>query len=132
MMTHGPPLKHLSSTTRSVDAGCPHLLRAVERCRPRLHCFGHIHEGWGAERVQWASTTDGWTDFEEVESIRTDAKETKKERRAYFDASRESGRPLRFGEETLLVNASIMDVQYNPVNAPWVVDIELPLAEGRG
>ena len=33
------------------------------------------------------------------------------------------------GRETLFVNASIMDVEYRPVNAPWVVDLELPVVE---
>ncbi|KAI9717015.1 MAG: hypothetical protein M1812_004950 [Candelaria pacifica] len=132
MMTHGPPLNHLSTTRTSEDAGCPHLLRAVERCRPRLHCFGHIHEEWGAERVQWANAKDGWTDFEQVETIETDAEQVSKERRAYLDVSQGSRRPLRFGEETLLINASIMDVRYRPINAPWVVDLDLPTADAKG
>ena len=34
-------------------AGCPHLFEAVTRACPRLHCFGHIHEGWGAKMVTW-------------------------------------------------------------------------------
>lgn len=50
------------------------------------------------------------------------------ERSAYVDVSSDSERPLRFGKETLFVNASIMNVRYNPVNAPWVVDLDLPLA----
>lgn len=31
------------------------------------------------------------------------------------------------GKDTLFVNASIMDVRYRPINAPWVVDLNLPL-----
>lgn len=34
------------------------------------------------------------------------------------------------GESTLFVNASIMNVNYRPVNAPWVVDLDLPLGKG--
>jgi Icc-related predicted phosphoesterase len=30
--------------------GCEALLAALERVRPRLHVFGHIHEGYGQER----------------------------------------------------------------------------------
>ncbi|KAF2190592.1 hypothetical protein K469DRAFT_811524, partial [Zopfia rhizophila CBS 207.26] len=52
MMTHGPPLGRLDKTYRGEPVGCEHLLRAARRCKPRLHCFGHIHEGWGAERVR--------------------------------------------------------------------------------
>ena len=42
----------------------------------------------------------------------------------------EGGRGLKDGEETLFVNAAVMDVDYRPVNAPWVVDLDLPRAGG--
>jgi hypothetical protein len=47
---------------------------------------------------------------------------------AFVDLSKEGGKPLEFGKQTLFVNASIMDVQYDPTNAPFVVDLDLPLA----
>lgn len=53
LLTHGPPYARLDETSRGDFAGCPHLLRALMRSRPLIHCFGHIHEGWGAERVKW-------------------------------------------------------------------------------
>ncbi|KAL9011504.1 MAG: hypothetical protein Q9173_003650, partial [Seirophora scorigena] len=59
LLTHGPPrgildtVAHYNGEDEAV--GCEHLLRAVQRCRPRLHCFGHIHEGWGAERHDWSA-----------------------------------------------------------------------------
>jgi len=40
----------------------------------------------------------------------------------YLDAT-----DLQGVRETLFVNASIMDLAYRPVNAPWVVDLMLPL-----
>lgn len=36
-------------------------------------------------------------------------------------------RPLKFGQETMFINAAIMDVKYRPVNAPWLVDLNLPV-----
>ena len=45
------------------------------------------------------------------------------------DLAEGSNVPLAFSEETLFVNASIMDVSYKPVNAPWMVDLDLPMAE---
>ena len=45
LVTHGPPRGHLDLLT----LGCPHLLREVWRVRPKLHVFGHIHEGAGTE-----------------------------------------------------------------------------------
>ena len=59
VVTHGPPRGRLDNTVRGVDAGCPHLLRALMSARPLVHCFGHIHEGWGAERVEWSAGADG-------------------------------------------------------------------------
>jgi hypothetical protein len=44
-LTHGPPWTHLDRCDGDgYLAGCPHLLSALNRVRPRLHCFGHIHE----------------------------------------------------------------------------------------
>ncbi|KAI4093142.1 MAG: hypothetical protein L6R37_007444 [Teloschistes peruensis] len=53
VITHGPPLGLFDMTHDRRRAGCPELFAAVERARPRLHCFGHIHEGWGAKLVAW-------------------------------------------------------------------------------
>lgn len=36
---------------------------------------------------------------------------------------------LRWGEETLFVNAAIMTRRYKPEHAPWVVDLDLPPAK---
>lgn len=52
LVTHGPPYGHgdLARPFRSPHpraVGCLELLAAVRRVRPRLHVFGHIHEGHG-------------------------------------------------------------------------------------
>jgi Icc-related predicted phosphoesterase len=47
LVTHGPPLGILDKNARGDDTGCEDLRRALERIRPRLHIFGHIHEGYG-------------------------------------------------------------------------------------
>ncbi|KAI9839453.1 MAG: hypothetical protein M1819_002078 [Sarea resinae] len=130
MLTHGPPLNRLDKVGRGGNVGCEHLLRAVQRARPRLHCFGHIHEGWGAERVRWGDARDSKAEgIESVDLLEQDQEKMLAERSAYIDASSGSDHPLEFGRETLMVNASIMNVRYKPVNAPWVVDLDLPLAE---
>lgn len=54
------------------------------------------------------------------------------QRAAYIDISKDGNEPLKWGEETLFINASIMDVRYRPVNPPWVVDLELPLKKFVG
>lgn len=120
MLTHGPPYGIRDTTWADEQAGCEHLRRAVQRCRPRLHCFGHIHEGWGAERMTWSTETS-----EDVEIIKS---EVLKQGFAYLDLTESGESPLNFGEETLFVNAAILNRAYHPVNAPWIVDIDLPLA----
>ncbi len=47
LVTHGPPLGILDRTSRGEAVGCADLLAAIDRVRPRLHVFGHIHEAYG-------------------------------------------------------------------------------------
>ena len=133
--THGPPYKHGDITAHG-NVGCPHLLKAVARAKPLVHCFGHIHEGWGAEVVKWDDgvgageketieefKTKGWKKCtQEVERVEVVEKEVKEKRAVLVE-----GRGIRRGEQTLMVNAAIMDVGYSPVNAPFVVDLDLPV-----
>jgi len=57
LITHGPPLGRGDGTQYSGHVGCFDLLQEVqERIQPRLHVFGHIHEGAGV-------TFDGCTLF---------------------------------------------------------------------
>ena len=67
LITHGPPWGRLDAVPRAGSGGgavevehtgCSHLLRALMRARPLLHCFGHIHEGHGAERIEWSDAAD--------------------------------------------------------------------------
>ncbi|OJD18052.1 hypothetical protein AJ78_01882 [Emergomyces pasteurianus Ep9510] len=53
VVTHGPPKGILDRTLSGDIAGSTHVFEAVARARPRLHCFGHIHEGWGAKLITW-------------------------------------------------------------------------------
>ncbi|OJK03071.1 hypothetical protein ASPACDRAFT_1886086 [Aspergillus aculeatus ATCC 16872] len=58
VITHGPPRGIMDYTTSATHgcgrrAGCPDLFKAIARARPRMHCFGHIHEGWGAMVAHW-------------------------------------------------------------------------------
>ncbi|KAF2460452.1 ser/Thr protein phosphatase family protein [Lineolata rhizophorae] len=129
MMTHGPPLYHLDRTVSLEDVGCAHLLRAAARARPRLHCFGHIHEGWGAERVKWANGTKGLDLVARTDKFQWNQDAVLQNRAAHVNvSSTESLSSLEFGRETLMVNASIMSVRYKPVNAPWLIDLDLPAA----
>lgn len=56
-MTHGPPKfsehekYNLDANEKRRHLGCEKLARAMRRVKPRLHCFGLIHEGRGAMRI---------------------------------------------------------------------------------
>ena len=135
MLTHGPPMGILDKTWRGEAVGCDHLLRAARRSRPLLHCFGHIHEGWGAARKDWEGGR--------LDELDVDLDQARENRCVHFDFSSKNERsdgvgqeatatkhpPLKWGEETLFINAAIMDVNYNPTNAPWLVDLDLPVRE---
>ncbi|KAF9633827.1 hypothetical protein BFW01_g4721 [Lasiodiplodia theobromae] len=142
VMTHGPAKNRLDMTRSKLAVGCPHLLRAVERARPRLHAWGHIHEAWGVERIEWPDREDAATAAGEKKPMKSidelvkkateyefDEDAMIKDHAAFVDVSNSGGDPLRVGEETVMVNASIMDLSYTPSNAPVVVDLELPKAK---
>ncbi len=47
LVTHGPPFGVLDRTIQGLWVGCEELRVAVDRVQPRVHVFGHIHEGAG-------------------------------------------------------------------------------------
>ncbi|HLT37854.1 MAG TPA: metallophosphatase domain-containing protein [Enhygromyxa sp.] len=51
LVTHGPPHGILDRTYDHEPVGCEQLRIALGRVRPRVHVFGHIHEGYGAAFV---------------------------------------------------------------------------------
>ncbi|KAL7931037.1 Metallo-dependent phosphatase-like protein [Trichoderma chlorosporum] len=57
-MTHGPPLGVRDLASRNQSAGCGNLFRSVQHAKPKIHCFGHIHEAWGAHLVRWKADAD--------------------------------------------------------------------------
>lgn len=116
MMTHGPP-KDILDWTAQGNVGCEALMRAVSRARPLLYCFGHIHEAHGSRMVTWKD------DKTQIGAGAVDCED--KVPNGYPDLVNP---PVRFGKETLMVNAAIMNISYKPVNPPWIVDLELPKA----
>jgi hypothetical protein len=128
-MTHGPPMGILDATQSGEHVGCEHLLRAARRCKPRLHCFGHIHEGWGAQRVKWKEGQELDVKAEEhvagSEEFNVNMESVVENRAVRVDISQEGETEFVFGKETLMVNASIMTLTYKPWNSPWLVDMDL-------
>lgn len=153
VMTHGPPRGIMDRTDSRRRAGCPALFAAVARARPALHCFGHIHEGWGAKLVTWrekiGDSPSHFTDIVNDKSVvvedlrgirrsRFDDEETAwaKARKAESYAKERCCRisyclgdkhQLNRGTQTLFVNAAIEGDEEHPTQFPWLVDIELSL-----
>lgn len=52
LVTHGPPMGILDwGFFSKMNVGCPDLRDAVDRVKPRLHVFGHIHGCYGMKRL---------------------------------------------------------------------------------
>ncbi|EME79900.1 uncharacterized protein MYCFIDRAFT_64415 [Pseudocercospora fijiensis CIRAD86] len=113
VMTHGPPQGSLDFTG-SEHAGCEDLHKAIESTQPLMHCFGHIHEGYGAMMKDWAN--DGEISAQDAKSIEFS--------KAGTDEKVVTASHAR-GQNTLMVNAAIMDEGNKPVNAPWFVRLPL-------
>jgi Icc-related predicted phosphoesterase len=116
VMTHGPPLVPHREYTLDVDSrwgmhcGCRKLWGAIRRAKPRLHCFGHIHEGYGAQVISWTGVGEDYTIGKATPSID-----------GALHAPRDNG--------TLLVNASVLDHSYAQTNAAWLVDVDCKVVE---
>lgn len=143
VISHGPMLNILDLTTRGDTAGCAHLARAVMRTRPMLHLCGHIHEGWGGRRILWSDdATDVATSemtirqwgrsaprcgAKSITRVKADNLSPSGDHAPYIDISRGSVKPLVHGEETISINASIVNNANEAVHAPWLIDLDLPL-----
>ena len=78
LITHGPPYGILDKTIHEqTHVGCEELKKCVLRLKPKLHVFGHIHEGYGTYRMG----------------------------------------------DTVFINACILNVHYQPVNKPIIVEL---------
>lgn len=51
LVTHGPPRGAGDRVFFGARVGCADLTKAVHRAEPRVHAYGHIHEGAGAYQL---------------------------------------------------------------------------------
>ncbi|RSL73197.1 hypothetical protein CEP54_000326 [Fusarium duplospermum] len=155
VMTHGPPLG-IFDLQGSRRIGCPHLFQAVANAKPLMHCFGHVHDNWGARLVRWRDKIPNppsyFTGFGIEESVTIETLKTLKAGR--FDTvemimekykrvkryeadgwcetrhSNGAKHPLERGAQTLFVNAAIQGTKDDPFHFPWVVELGLPKSKG--
>ena len=119
VMTHGPP-KDILDWCPEGNVGCRHLLHAIRRVKPKMHCFGHIHESNGVEIIDWGDYGERTTE-QKIEALH---------RFFQYPIENPYPRPFRWengnGNQTLAVNAAIMNGDGRPENAPWLVSLDLP------
>ena len=129
VMTHGPPKYILDNTNDGSSAGCEHLRRAIARVQPKLHCFGHIHGGYGAQRLEFNPPAKNVAKGAE-DNINALPKEwvgkNQAKKKGFASISPGAAETFKEGKQTLVVNAAIMDCNNLPPNMPWVVDLDLP------
>lgn len=152
-ITHSPPHGVLDYTGSKTRAGSPSLFAAIAQARPKMHCFGHIHEAWGAKIVGWRPTdTDNMasefgsalpTHFTAIDNDRSNLIESLSSLRGgKFDtpdsvAEKTARRERCDGQgccvvthrleddQTLFVNAAIEGPSEGVQQHPWVVELDL-------
>lgn len=149
-VTHGPPQGIMDMTSQKKRIGCPQLFAAITKAQPRVHCFGHVHDSWGAKLVSWRpnisenpthfSDIDNDKSFvvENVATLRGSKFETPEERmkrednkeryklQRYCHANHD--RPIGPGE-TMFVNASLM--AFGELSQlSWIIELVLDRCEG--
>lgn len=63
LITHGPPSGILDRTSSGLEVGCKDLLATYTKIRPKVHVFGHVHEGYGEMDYQgthFINASYGW------------------------------------------------------------------------
>ena len=111
-----------------------------------MHCFGHIHEAWGAKKVTWrgdeaSKYPDPLTEMdglasEVIQSLaklrgaREDAKQDGQLKAELSDINStgycQAAPRLQRGKQTLFVNAAIQDAAKANQQMPWLVELQLP------
>lgn len=116
VVTHGPPRPEEGKTAADYrldlsgtgeHLGCDKLWKAIGRVRPKLHCFGHIHEGHGAQTATFAEGEDAVIEDAEIVEV---------------DGALSTGAN---GNSTLLVNAAMQRHGETTHNTPWIVEMSL-------
>nr|OQO22482.1 hypothetical protein B0A51_10114 [Rachicladosporium sp. CCFEE 5018] len=127
LITHTPSSLGLDESKHWTQGGCEVLARRVREIRPRLHVFGHCHEGRGAEVVHWEESAE---DGDHRRTKWRDPGAGNKKQSLFDLTGTRGGHSLTAGADTALVNASIMARSWGQggkaFNKPIVVDIDIP------
>ena len=146
VITHGPPKGMLDRAEGGTRCGSESLFAAVARARPLVHCFGHIHEGWGARKVHWndalTSSPSHFTSIDNARSVSVESLASINpskhddavaiaEKRLKLDGYKKQGYcsttdcSVKRGQQTLFVNAAIEGPDEHQQQLPWLATIDL-------
>ena len=131
VMIHGPAKYVLDLTDDNSSAGCEHLRREIARVKPRLRCFGYIHQRpsgfYETHRLE----------YDEGKELPGDLgiNRVKKDYVGKGRASRDGFRRLSPGDtesfcaskQTLCVNAAMEGEKGVLEHPPWLVNLDLPV-----
>lgn len=139
VITHGPP-KGILDRTDGRYAGCPRLFQAVARAKPRLHCFGHIHERWGGKLVTWMKSNNLSNSVPSHLTHIQNRESTVLSNISQLETARQSSDLTYFSADcdvsdqnadcdgkvrTLFVNAALQGAS-DITQIPWMVNVPLP------
>ncbi|SMY29924.1 unnamed protein product [Zymoseptoria tritici ST99CH_1A5] len=149
-ITHGPPRGIFDQTESNTRGGSASLFRAIARARPQMHCFGHMHPGWGAKLVTWREemsedvevshfTAIGNDESQLIESLATlqprkfDTEDVRAEKASRLETLAKKAHCAAANADaiegrTLFVNAAIEGNVEWPRHLPWIVNLALPRA----
>lgn len=150
-ITHSPPRGVLDYTSSRERAGSASLFAAIAHARPQMHCFGHIHDSWGAKMVAWrdelaenishfnAIDNEKSTTIESLSTLRPtkfdearDVEEKESRRRNHDEKGRcIANMTATRGKETLFINAAIQGAGEGEQYWPWLTNLSLPAAPDR-
>ncbi|KND93705.1 hypothetical protein TOPH_01392 [Tolypocladium ophioglossoides CBS 100239] len=136
-------------TTEKKRIGCPSLFAAIAKAQPQLHCFGHVHNGWGAKVVAWrpqiSDHPSHFSDIDNGKSVVIDSL-TKLNSTIFDSPDDEAKRQMEIDRyrrqrcrdiisqyqssaigpgRTLFVNAAVKGDE-SLDQLPWVAEIDLP------
>lgn len=131
LITHTPPYGIMDQAADGTLCGCEELLTAVkERVRPRLHVFGHIHEGHGkCDRYRCSNHVHSTSSYvlctQRCLYVSIRCCIPCKTSHQVVGTLRFCYTGVSYDGTTLFVNAAICDASYSPTNPAIVVDLPL-------
>lgn len=110
LITHTPPKSHCDRSRHEGVAGCESLRQTLWRIRPYLSACGHIHEGRGAEKIEWGLTSPN-VRYQEINVAPWTDPGLNNKKQSTLDVSSKSPAPLQNSVAWLNIDRPSVDQQ---------------------